>query len=111
LTDTNRDRNTGPLKPRQATAGYQRIGVVQRDHYPAHPGLDHGVRTRGSFPRMATRLQVDVQHRPMRAPTGLLQRVYFRMGAPETLVISSSDNRTIFDDHTADERIGTDKSQ
>src|SRR5262249_39967612 len=56
-------------------------------------------------------LQVDVQHRPMRAHTSFLQRVYFCMGAPETLVISPSDNRPIFDKHTADERIGTDKSQ
>src|SRR5262249_37442305 len=109
LTDTDRDSNTGLRNPGEATADHQRIGVTQRYHDATHPSPDHRVSTRRGFAGMATRFEVAVQPRPTSAQASLLQRVYFRMGATKTLVIAPPDNLAVFDDHTADERIGTDK--
>src|SRR5207247_3011431 len=54
---------------------------------------------------MTTRLQVDIQHRPMRPRTSLLQRVHFCMRPTKMLVVPPAYDCAVFDKHTADERI------
>src|SRR5262245_26596054 len=106
LAYAHRDHDPGGRKTGETAARHQRIRVTQSHYHPPDPCLDDGVSTRRGFPCMTARLQIDVQYRPTRLRTGLLQGMHFRMRTTKALMVPLSHDCTVFDEYTAHEWIG-----
>src|SRR5947207_12528769 len=85
--------------------GDEKVGVLQGRHYATYPGGDDRNDTRGCFPPMRTRLQIDIKRGSPRFQPRAADCINFSVVTTEGVMIPLPYNFAAADQHASHQRI------